>query len=125
MNDEPKTHMLVYDCCRFLEVFSRQIDFGPLHLYLSALPYVPVHSVLHESYSGISGLEPTVILGQELKWSLRHSRLPVSGLVKASAFSQYGGSVACVSELGELHVFDFDTSMLIGNVMKLRVESMD
>ena len=59
---------LVRDACRFARCFARSIDEHPLLVYMSALPFTPMNTILYRTFH-CADLYPSVLGGFQHSWS--------------------------------------------------------
>ena len=112
---------LVYDAVRFAQAFNDPIADHPLSVYYSALPFVPIHSTLFQTFHD-RNLFPVVVAGFEMSWSplLR----VISGYPDSvAAFSRDGTQVACGSFKKCLDIRVLDLASGLDVLSPLQAES--
>jgi WD40 repeat protein len=86
---------LIYDAVRFAQAFNDPIADHPLSVYYSALPFVPIHSTLFQTFHD-RNIFSVVVAGFETSWSPLLRIIP--GYPEpVVAFSRDGTRVACGS----------------------------
>jgi hypothetical protein len=67
MPDQPTLCKLIEDVSRFARIFATTIELHPLLVYLGALPFTPVNSILYQRFSDAD--LPQIVGGYEQSWS--------------------------------------------------------
>jgi WD40 repeat protein len=110
MPDKPTHHKLIEDVARFARIFASTIERHPLLVYLGALPFTPVNSILYQRLSDPD--LPRIIGGYEQSWSSLSNVFSSDGIISwAVTFSPDGKQIAssCVDKT--IHVWDLTSGL--------------
>ncbi|KAJ7735403.1 WD40 repeat-like protein [Mycena maculata] len=101
---------LLHDASRFLAVFAPVVAESVPHIYISAIPFAPMQSPIHQQY--ISSLPQTTHMDGQVgeKWPRLLKALTGHGLVNSVAFSPNGKQIVCGSD-NTVHVWDSETGV--------------
>jgi WD40 repeat protein len=111
--------MLVNDAILFVKMFSKPITKSALHVYISALSFVPRSSWIYKHYWGISGCTINVLRGALEEWPqyIWQSRGHNNG-VQSVAFSPDGKQIVSGSHDCTMCLWDAASGQLIRSPLK-------
>jgi WD40 repeat protein len=101
---------LVDDAHHFVQTFANSIEDHPLLIYLSAVPFTPIDSLLSQSF--LNQELPHIVGGYERKWSpLLHTLCGHSGPVDSVAYSADGQKIVSGSCDKTVRIWDSTSGM--------------
>ncbi|KAG9032408.1 hypothetical protein FRB95_001529 [Tulasnella sp. JGI-2019a] len=120
------TSTLLYDLRRFIMEFMEPIVTSPLHIYGSAVAFMPSETELCRRYKYLSEGRLTVARGRAERWSQTlWTAFKHSGPVKCIAVSPDGKMIVSGSDDNTLRLWDAKTGAAIGQVMDGHTSSIN
>lgn len=98
---------------RLIGAFYIPISRGPLHVYVSALPFVPINTLLYRTYFVPDSSLPIILAGHEFEWPPVSALHGHQGSVEHVAFAPSGTQIASWSTNGTIRLWDLETGGVV------------
>ena len=99
---------MTHDGVHFIGAFFTPISYGPLHVYVSALPFTPINTLLYKTYFSPDPSLPIIVAGQQLEWPMEINLVGHREGVTHVAFSSNGKWIASGSVDGTIRLWDVE-----------------
>jgi WD40 repeat protein len=112
------------DMSKFVAAFASPISQSTPHIYLSALPFVPVDSTLSKHYLPKYQQTLSIQIGGERDWpTIQNIMVEHTDWVRAVSFSPDGAHIVSGSDDRTIRIWDAQTGS-VASVATSRIESM-